>query len=320
MQVMTPELTQYLENIKYRSKLENSDEAEVMSEIEAHIEDKVQELRESGLSQEEAIKTCLGQMGGTKVVARQIYEAYSQGSWKQVLLASMPHLLFGLLFTLNWWQYAGWLTIVLILVLVTTIYGWFHGKPTWVFSWLGYSLIPVLAVGLMLLYLPQIWSLLALPIYFPLALWWLFRIIVQTTKRDWIFGSLMLLPIPIIIGWLLAISPEIKLTEASLQRVYYFAPWIGLSFLALGLTIAAFIRLRQRWLRIGLLAISGLLTLTLVVYYTTGRLNTLTFLGLILVMWGVLAMPPLVERFLRSGRRLTWKHKDTADSHSKQSA
>jgi hypothetical protein len=307
---MILELSHYLDNIKYNSKLDHADERMVISELEAHIEDKLQELTETGLSEEEAIKTCLGQMGSAKSVAQQIYEAYSQGNWRQVLLASMPHLLFGSLFVLNWWQHVGWLSVVLSLIVGTTIYGWWHGKPTWVFSWLGYALLPVLAVGLLLIYLPRGWSLLAIPLYLPLASWWLFRIIIQTIRRDWLFSSLMLLPIPIIIGWFLAVSPGARFTEYSLQRVNYFAPWIGLSFLALALTIAAFIRLRQRWLRIGLLAISGLLTLTLIVYYTNSQLNTLTFTGLMLVMWGIFLVPPLLERRLRSGRLRFWNRGD----------
>lgn len=309
---MLAELSHYLGNIRYKSRLDRFEEKEVISELEAHIEDRVRELTESGLSEEEAARTCLEYMGSATPVARQIYEAYSQGSWKQVLLASMPHLLFASLFALNWWQYPGWLSVVLLLVLGAAVYGWWHGKPTWVFSWLGYSLLPVLAVGLLLIYLPKGWSLLAIPIYFPLALWWLFYIVIQATRRDWLFSSLMLLPLPIIIGWFLAVSPEGRFTEYSLQRVYYLAPWIGLSFLALALTIAAFIRLRQRWLRIGLLAMSGLLTLTLVVYYTGGRLNTLTFVGLMLVMWGVFLIPPLLERWLRSGRRGSWNRRGAA--------
>jgi len=306
---MTPELIQYLESIRGSAKLSSSDETGVMSELQTHIEDRLQELTDAGLTEEEAIATCLGQMGNTKLIARRIYEAYSQGSWKQVFLASMPHLLFGLLFVLNWWHYPGWLAIVLLLVLATTVYGWWHGKPAWLFSWLGYSLLPVLAVGMLLLYLPKGWSLLALPVYFPLAIWWLFRIIVQTTRRDWLFSTLMLLPLPIIIGWFLAISSSGRFTEYSLQRVYYFAPWIGLSFLILAVTIAAFIRLRQRWLRVCLLAVSGLFTLTLVVYYSTGKLNTLTFLGLILVMWGLFLAPPLLERYLVKRERLVTRRK-----------
>jgi hypothetical protein len=317
---MTQELTQYLENIRYTSKLSPSDEKEVISELETHIEDKLQELTDSGLSKEEAIETCLGQLGSPTAVARQIYEAYSQGSWKQVLLASMPHLLFGALFVLNWWHHIGWLMIVLCLVLGTTIYGWWHGQPTWVFSWLGYSLLPVLAVGILLIYLPKGWSLLVIPVYIPLASWWLLHVVIQTTKKDWLFSSLMLLPIPIIIGWFLAVSPEGKFTEYSIQRAYSLAPWIGLSFMALALTIAAFIRVRQRWLRIGLLAVSGIMTLTLVVYYTNGRLNTLTFAGLMFVMWGVFLIPAVLERRLRSGRGIFWNRKNTDSTDVKQPA
>jgi hypothetical protein len=302
------ELTQYLESIRGDAKLGPAEESGVMNELKAHIEDRVDELTETGLTKEEALKTCLGQMGSTKTIARQIYEAYSQASWKQVLLAAMPHILFGGLFVLNWWHYPGWLSIVLVVILATTIYGWGRGKPTWLFTWLGYTLLPVLFAGILLLYVPSRWSWLAIPIYFPLALWWFFRIIVQTTRRDWLLSTLMLLPLPIIAGWSLTIFSSGKINEDSLYRVYYLAPWIGLSFLILAGTIAAFLRLRQRSLRVGLLAASGMLTMALVVYYSTGRLDMPTFFGLMLVMWGVFLAPPLLERYLvRNRRAITWK-------------
>ena len=124
---------------------------------------------------------------------------------------------------------------------------------------------------------------------------------VQTIRRDWLFSSVMLLPIPIIAGWVLAVEPQGRFTEYSMQRVYDFAPWIGLSFLALALTIAAFVRLRQRWLRVAILIISGLLTLTMIAYYADGRLGLPAFLILILAMWGLFLIPALLERWLRSG-------------------
>ena len=311
---MTLDLTQYLENIRFDARLEDSDETGVMIELEAHIEDKLQELTDSGLNKEEAVRTCLNQMGSTKSIARQIYEAHSQGSWKQVLLASMPHFLFGLLFVLNWWHYPGWLSLVLVLILATTVYGWCHGKPTWVFPWLGYTLLPVVIVGLMLLYLPRGWSFLALPVYLALALWWLIRIVIMTTKKDWLFSSLMLLPMPIIIGWLLAISPSGRFSEESLERLYYYAPWIGLSFMGLALTIAVFIRLRQRWLRVSLLAASSLFTLSLIVYHSTGNLINLAFLGLLIIMWGVLLVPPILESRLKHRRAMSYRNKNTSST------
>lgn len=299
---MTLDLTQYLESIKADARLEQSDEAVIMSELEAHIEDKVEEFTDTGMSREEAIKVCLNEMGSTKSVSRQIYEAYSQGNWSHVLLASLPHFLFGLLFILNWWHHPGWLSLVLVLILATTLYGWSHGKPSWIFPWLGYMLVPVVIAGLLLLYLPSGWSFLAILAYLPLALWWLYRVILLTTKRDWLFGSIMLLPMPIIVGWYLAITPSGTFSEESLQQLNYYAPWIGLCFIGLAVTIAVFIRLRQRWLRVGLLASSLLVTLSLIVYHSTGYAGNLAFLGLLLGIWGVLLIPLFVERRLKNIR------------------
>ena len=301
---MTTARNHYLEIIQHNLRIDLGEEKEVINELETHIEDRLDELKESGLSEKEAERTCLGLLGSARVIARQIYEAHSQGSWRQAFLAATPHLLFSALFALNWWHHLAWLSVILALVIGACIYGWWHGKPTWVFPWLGYSLIPVAAVGLTLPYLPREWSLLTIPFYFLLALWWLFCIVAQTARRDWLLSSLMLLPMPIIIGWFLTLVPGTQITGQTFERVNYFAPWIALSFLILALTIAAFIRLRQRWLRIALLIISGLLTMTMVVYYVGGRLSVETFAGLILVMWGLFLIPPLMERWLRKSRRI----------------
>lgn len=302
---MTTSLAHYLNDVRDNLRLDLSTEREVINELETHIEDRLQEMRQAGLSEEEAANTCVKLLGSAKLVARQIYEAHSQGSWRQALLASMPHLLFGLLFALNWWQGIGWLSITLVLVLSIAIYGWWHGKPTWLFPWLGYSLLPVVVAGLPLLYLPKGWSWLAIVLYIPLALWLVYSIIVQTIKRDWLYSSLMLFPIPIIIGWFLAVELEGRFPEFSMQHLHDFAPWIGLSFLALAAAVATFIRLRQRWLKIAILVVSGLLTLTMVAYYADGRLSLTAFLVLMLVMLGLFLSPALIERKIRKREVIT---------------
>jgi hypothetical protein len=296
-------LSNYLDSVRDNLRLDHSSEREVIRELEAHIEDELQELQESGLSEEEAASTCLTLLGSAKLVARQIYEAHSQGSWTQALLAATPHLLFGLLFALNWWRGIGWLLGMLALVLVMAVVGWWRGKPAWLFSWLGYSLVPVVAAALLLLYLPRSWSWVAIVVYLPLALWLLYAITLRTIKRDWLYISLMLLPLPTVIGWFLAIEPINQLPEDWLQRMQDFAPWIGLTFLALGVTVATFIRLKKRWLRVSVLVVSGLITLTMVAYYTEGRLSILAFLILMVVMLLVLLSPSLVERTLRHSSR-----------------
>ncbi|MFC2063055.1 hypothetical protein ACFLS8_03845 [Chloroflexota bacterium] len=280
-------------------RLELSDEKEVISELETHIEDRLQELKDSGLSDEEAANTCMGLLGSAKVVARQIYEAHSQGSWRQALIASAPHLLFGALFALNWWQGIGWVLVALGSVLVIALYGWWHGRPNWLFPWMGFSLLPVVGAGLLLLYLPKGWSWVAITVYIPLALCFLYAVIVQTIKRDWLYGSLMLFPVPVIMGWFLAVSLEGRFPEFSTPHLYEFAPAIGMSFLTLALAVAAFVRLRQRWAKVTVLFISGLLTLTVVLCYADGRLSWPVYLLLTLVMLGLFLTPALVERRVR---------------------
>jgi len=292
-------LSHYLEMVRENLKLDSSTEHEVIQELETHIEDELQELRESGLSEEEATKACLTLMGSAKTLARQIYESHSQGSWAQALFAAMPHLLFGLLFALSWWQGIIGLLAMLVAVLGVVVYGWWRGKPSWLFSWLGYSLLPVVFAGLLLLYLPRGWDWVAIIIYIPIAVWLVCAFTLKKIKRDWLYSSMMLLPLPIIIGWFLAVEPVDRIPEYWLQRLQEFAPWIGLTFLSLGVAVTTFIRLRKRWLRISVLVISGLITLTMIAYYTEGRLSVPAFLALILVMLILLLSPALVERTLK---------------------
>jgi predicted Na+-dependent transporter len=112
----------------------------------------------------------------------------------------------------------------------------------------------------------------------------------------------MLFPVPIIIGWFLAVGLEGKFPEFSIQRLQDLAHWIGLSFLALALAVAMFVRLRQRWLKISVLVISGLFTLAMVAFYAKGELSWPVFLVLILVMFGLFLTPALVERKIRCNR------------------
>jgi len=296
-------LTQYLDNIRYNLRLDLESESEVLSELQTHIEDKVEEMREAGLSEEEATSTCLALLGSAKLVARQMYEAHSRGTWKQALLASMPHLFFASLFALNWWQGIGWLAVALGLTLGIAVYGWWHGRPVWLFPWLGYSLLPVVVAGLFLLSLPRGWTWLAIVVYVPLALWLFYSVAVRTMREDWLYGALMMLPVPIIVGWFLAVGKEGELLELNLEDIRHFAPWIGMSFLALAVTAVTFVRLRKRWLRAALLIVSGILTLMIVAFYAEGRLSLPVFSVLTLLMVGLLLGPAVVERRFRYGKR-----------------
>ena len=82
---MIAAISQYLDSIKDNLRLAPASEREVLTELEAHIEDELAEVREAGLSEDEAANACIEFLGSARMVARQIYEAHSQGTWRQVL-------------------------------------------------------------------------------------------------------------------------------------------------------------------------------------------------------------------------------------------
>lgn len=292
---MTAIISHYLDAIRDSLRLDSSSKAEILSELETHIEDELQELRQKGLSEEEAAGVCLRLLGSAKTVARQIYEAHSQGTWRHAFYASLPHFLFFLLFALNWWGAVALLVVVVSIIAIVTLYGWWHGRPSWFLPWLGYFMLPVLASGPILLFVPVRFGWIALIVYVPLAFWMLSRAIRHKMREDWIYCSLMLFPLPVVIGWFFAVQYEGRLSAYSVARLQFFAPWIGLSFLALAVAVGTFVRLRKRWLKIATLPITGTATLIVVACYAWDRLEMPVFIVLIVLSLGIFIVPALLE-------------------------
>ncbi|MFH0942051.1 MAG: permease prefix domain 1-containing protein [Chloroflexota bacterium] len=293
---MAAGLTGYLNTVRASLRLDLNFEADVLRELSGHIDDRVKEFKESGLSEEAAARRCLELLGSAKLFARQIYEAYGRASWRQTLLASLPHFLFGIMFALDWWRQVGGLLCLLVLVVSAVVYAWCQVKPRWLSSWLSYALLPVVAAGLFLLWLPRGWAWLATPVYVLLGLWLLYRFTARIKYRDWLYASLMLLPMPTIIGWFLVAQPSGSFPGYSSARVETMAPWIGFSFIAMAVAVAVFMRLRRRWLKGAVLVVTGLLSLLLVAYYAGGRLDLGVYLALNLLMLGLFLTPALMEK------------------------
>jgi len=299
-------LAQYLNNVKANLRLDNTCEKEILSELMTHLEDKFDDMVESGLSEEEAANACVRLLGSERLIAKQIYEVHSQGSWKQATMAAIPHIMFAALFALNWWQGVGWVIVALSIVIGIAIAGWLNGRPMWLSPWLGYSMIPVLAAGVLLLYLPIVWSWITILIYIPLALILVFSVTIRTIRKDWLYSALMLLPLPIIFGWFLAVEEGMPF-ELNAEYISHFAPLIALSFLALAGVAAAFIRMRKRWLRATLIVASQLILLILVTCYARGRIAIPASAILAIAMVGL-----LIGLFLLDHRIRYKKHKPTS--------
>lgn len=290
---MKYELRQYLQSIADDLKLDSASEKEVIRELEAHVEDSCREMQNAGLPEGEALENCIRLLGPAKTVARQIYEVHNQGTWRQALLAALPHFFFAAMFALKWWMGVTWLPIMFAVILGIGLYGWCHGKPNWLFPWLSYSLIPVVAAGVSLLYLAEAWSWVTLGIYIPLVLWLLSFITIKFLSRDWIYSALMLLPASAFVGWFLAAGQKARFPGFKIDFMYNYAPWTGLTFMVLAVLVALFIRLRQRSLRIAALIISGVIV-SLVTILASNQLGLAAFIGLVILILSFLLIPAFV--------------------------
>lgn len=265
----------YLNRFKASLKIDHMIRDGVADELHAHLEDKSRELEESGLTREEAYKVAAQSLGSPEALAQQVYDAHAQGSWKEAFFSALPHFLVALLFASYYWQSVIALSVTLTLTVGIAIYGWQRGKPIWLFPWLGYYLMPVVVTGILLLNLPQGWGWIAALIYIPLALFVLIHIMGQTAKRDWLYASLMLAPMPVIFSWFLSLGAgnEFLASEVWMARLQTKAPWIVISFVILAAATIAFIRIKPRRYKIMSLLIPPLAILSGVTWLSGGSIN-----------------------------------------------
>jgi hypothetical protein len=108
----------------------------------------------------------------------------------------------------------------------------------------------------------------------------------------------MLLPASAFVGWFMAAGQKSSFPGLKIDFMYNFAPWTGLTFMVLAISGALFIRLRQRWLRITALIISGVMISAVTILASNG-LGLISFLGLVLLILSFLLVPAFVERKVR---------------------
>ena len=270
---MASSISHYLNRFTACLKIDQTIKDDVVQELHTHLEDKIQELEESGLSKEEASKIAVQSVGSPELIAQQIYETHAQGSWKEALFSALPHFLVALLFTSYYWQNVVYLSIILALIVGIAIYGWHRGKPIWLFPWLGYYLMPVVVAGILLLSLPQGWGWIAALMYIPLALFVFIHIMRQTARRDWLYASLMLAPVLVTLTWFSSLGTGNELLANDwIARLQTNALWIVISFIALAGATIAFIRVRPRRYKIISLLIPPLVILFSVATASRGNI------------------------------------------------
>ncbi len=292
---MALEIRHYLNNMGSRLRLDPKSERDILRELYTHLEEETDELRQTGLPREAAARMATERFGSTQTLAREFHQVYSKGTLLQAFLAALPHLLIALTFILQLWRGWHWMVVILVSMMLVTIYEWRRGKPAWLYPWLGYCLAMMLVLALLLWQVvPNFWLWLLLLTYIPFALWLLASIVFRVVRRDWLLASLMMLPLPVAIGWLLTLEQEGLVYNE--QGFHNISPQLALTFLTLGLVTAAFIRLRSRLFKAGLLLAATLIML-IVILPATGA-----FLVLSLLLTSSLLLPKLLERKIGRGQ------------------
>ena len=276
---MVSSISHYLHRFKSSLKIDHTIRDGVAAELRTHLEDRTRELEENGLSKEEASKIAVQSLGSPELIAEQIYETHAQGSWKDAIFSALPHLLVALLFTSYYWQNVIYASIILALIVGIAIYGWHHGKPIWLFPWLGYYFMPVVVSGILLLSLPEGWGWIAALIYIPLVLFVFIHIMRQTARRDWLYASLMLAPMLVTFAWFSSLGRGNELLASDwAARLQTNALWIVISFIALAAATIAFIRLKPRRYKIISLLIPPLVVLFAVITASGGNICSWSWL------------------------------------------
>ena len=292
---MDKDIQTYLQAITRNSKLDSGTNSEISLELQSHLEDKVLELQEEGLTYDEALSRALLDLGHPDRISKGMYSVHSPGSWRDTLLATLPHLLLASLFALHLWTRYLLIAVVLVGMTFVTLRGWKTDKPKWTYSWLGYSMAAPVLSWLMALVavgyggwtfvttgsLPFSFSLYVLIIaYVPFSLWIMAKVARRIVRQDWLLASLTALPFPFLTSWMLFLNGEGSLWGPHRANFHETDSDRALIFLALAVTTAVFLKLGHRLMKIGLLTVS---TGILVIFTTVALPLGLGLLSVLLI-------------------------------------
>ncbi|MBI4236076.1 MAG: hypothetical protein HY688_01800 [Chloroflexi bacterium] len=262
---MQPSLVPYLDTLRAHLRLGTSARTGIVRELATHLEDSTQELMDNGLSREEAATEAARRFGNPRTIAAALSLVHNQGTWPEVALSALPHLLVALLFATHRWLQLEWLGLAVVLAAGVSAVGWIRGRPQWVYAWLGYALFPFLLAGAVsMVTLGQAaWSIVARgytptsPLSWAIGLGLSFLgvvlgcyLLVWISRRDWLHASLLVLPIPALSVSLLALDrgTYAHLEQADVQTALLFVLVAGV--------VAMAVRVGDRLLKAAFLAVS----------------------------------------------------------------
>ena len=307
---MNTEIHDYFQEIRRNLHLDPQIERRVLGEFYSHLSEKTKELRRKGFPKDFSVTMAIKSFGRAQVVARLMYEAHSRGSWQDAFITAIPHLLVAALFFGHLWRHPILAPFAFASIVGVTLLGWWHGKPNWLFSWVAYSVFPLLVGAFSLERVVTgsvvsiitgegtLWSwLLLLPVaaFYSLSLCIILYAIFKIGRRDWVLASVMIVPQPILGFWLFKIEKLGSFFVANGSNVHQWDFAMATVFLLLGITLAIFIRLRQRLLKAGALLTIGTLAGVFIIFTIWGEIRFVNLLIISGLMFLLFISPSLLK-------------------------
>jgi len=308
---MHAEVAVYLDEVRSHLHLDPRTEKRVINELYSHFQEKMVDLETQGLPETEATKVALTSFGEARGIARMMYEAYSRGTWTEALISCQPHLIIAVLFATHIWRFPALLGAAFAAIMVIALLGQRGGTPNWLYSWIGYAVVPPLVlsyasaepIARTITYLfsgtgapAPLWLVAGLVFLYAFTVWLVTATAVRAARRDWILLSLALLPLPVLAIWIVTVSPFLLDALRGLEG--RFSRWDAAMadfFVLLGASTALFIRLRQRALKVGAVIVAGAFGGVVAANSIWGDLGLLRLIGLSLLFLMFLTSPLVVR-------------------------
>jgi hypothetical protein len=145
-------------------------------------------------------------------------------------------------------------------------------------------------------------------VFYSLSLCLITYAVFKIGRRDWVLATVMIVPQPILGFWLFKIHGIGGFFAASGANLNQWDTPMATVFLLLGVTLALFIRLRQRLLKAGSLILIGVLSGVFVIFTMWGELSFLALVCIVCLMFLLYVSPSLIPSASR-------KEKDESGYH-----
>ena len=281
---MSPEVTAYFKRLQSRLQLAPDLSAEIVRELQDHLEDRAQELVRTGVPERQAWRIGLSRFGSADAIAQSLREAHQAPTWLEALFGGSAFAVPGVLLGLHAWPNPWIMLGVALAVLVIVAIGQVRDCPPWLYPWAGIGLIPPFIVGDLAVHFlanhaaavtavrdPRLVALtVGAGLYFPLAALLLAAAILVASRRDWLDASIMLAALPPMLGWLIAYHSPGGLQDSQ-RHLSQTSALIGSVYLGMSASTIAFLRIPQRPMRLlALLAAAVLLTVASGIFAVAG--------------------------------------------------